>query len=256
MRRENPRMSLKDIAIQLGVDYGYVRNVHSRFVKAQVTAKGQASEPLLPFRVQGWYWWNAVPASWYGDCPVPVSDNRNGQRRFQGSSFSFIIHKNGDCFINPLFGGVGWKEEFEAWLRTWRAPDVAKLFMESLQEVGRKEYAFFTPGVPKNYKVTVKGVGTFSTDTTPYPDGTTEWRFDAGFQRSIEEAREIANMALSVASESTKSLGETNKAIGKFSEQLNLHYDVLNSMRDTLGKISGTIDTLGTPWVVRKLRKK
>jgi hypothetical protein len=114
--------------------------------------------------------------------------------------------------------------------------------MDSLQEIGKKEYAFDTPGVPKNYKITVKGVGTVHSDTTPYPDGTTEWSFDPGFERSIKEAREISNLALSVAS-------ETSAGLKKFSEQLNLHYTVLESMRDTLKEMS-------TPWIIRLLRPR
>lgn len=252
MKHENPWMKLKDIAIQLRVDYGYARNVYSKYVRDQVTAKGSAlspSGPQLPFVIQGWHFWNAVPASWYEAAPVEPSNNRNMQKRFQGSSFSVIIHKTGSTFIHPLFGGRGWKEDFERWLGTWRSPDEVRVFMDSLQEVGKKEYAFAAPGVPKNYKVTIRGVGSFHTDTTPYPDGTVEYSFDPGFQRTVTEAKEVANLALSVASEATKSLGSTNEALGKFARQLELHYQVLGSMRNTL-------KTMSTPWLLRVLRSK
>lgn len=241
MKRENPGMKLKDIATQLGVSYGHCRNVWSEFVRGEVTKKGGASGPLVPFNVHGWLFGNAVPSSWYSDCPVLPSDNRNLQKRHQGPSFVFIIHKTGSVFVNPIYGGSGWKEDLASWLGTWRHPDAVKLFMDSISETGRREYAMLTPGVPKNYKLHIKGVGTFSTDTTPFKEGSSEITFDPGFERSVKESKEIANLALSTSVAVSKSMDETKQVVADFSKQFALHYDVLRATKETMTGIGTTM---------------
>jgi hypothetical protein len=67
----------------------------------------------------------------------------------------------------------------------------ANLFVDSLQKVGKKHFAFHTPEIsPKKFCVNVKGVGKFKADQTPWPDGTLEFEVDPSGERSISQLRE------------------------------------------------------------------
>lgn len=169
----NPKLNLRQISQLTGISYGYTRKTWSQYARKQVTLKGMPRSPSFAtsFDVHGWFWWQQVPTEYYFSCPVEVSLNRNRQKVFRGSSrFSFVIFPSGHTYVYPFF--FGWREELERWLLTWRSGDDARLLLDNLVENGQKHFAVHTPDVPENIRVRIKGVGTFQTDKTPYPDGT------------------------------------------------------------------------------------
>jgi len=265
MKLAQPERSIKNIVTELRqkypkLNYSYARRVWSEYTREKVTNKGVKGNTLrgspstslsvgalpglvpgggLPFDVHGWSFGNHVTGRWYVACPGVMCDNRNEQKRFQGSWFSFVIHKQGKCAVYPLFNAPPdrWKGELEDWISSWMGVDAAKLFMMDLREDGRREYAFNTPGVPKNVKVRIRGLGTFSTDTTPFPNGTTEFTADPGFGKLIGEAREAANTAVQISRNALSVSAVTSEQLGKFAEQLELHYQVLMGIQKAIERL-------------------
>jgi len=86
---------------------------------------------------------------------------------------------------------MGWREELREWLLTWMDRDLVDLFMNSLVEHGKREVYWHTPGVPKKIRMRIKGIGSFVTDSTPYPDGTTEFEFDPKLMSRIERIERL-----------------------------------------------------------------
>jgi len=161
-----------------------------------------------------------VSAALYGACPVEPSVNRNGQKVFRGRKVSVVLHKNGDFFVYPFF--IGWDEEVTAFLSSWvpgGSPHVEAI-MRGLQEHGKKEIAFHTPGVPKNYKIRIKGVGTFKTDRTPYPDGTTEYEMDLGFEKRLSSIE--------------RNLEKFTNAMGQFAVAMSQHLALIEEIRSLI----------------------
>ena len=181
-RIHNPTLSLKQIASDTDVDYPYVRKIWSKYQRKLVTNKASA---FTPFSIQEFGFYCEGPTRWYRDCPLEASANRNGQKVFRGNYFSIVIHKKGSIFLYDYH--VDWKRYLREWLLTWMIPAEVKLFFDYLVEEPRKHIAFNTPGVPTNFKVTIKGVGTFTADKTPFPKGTMEYEFDPKFIQRIDK---------------------------------------------------------------------
>lgn len=60
------------------------------------------------------------------------------------------------------------------------------MFLNSLLASPRRDVAFRTPGVGTGYSVRIRGVGTFKTDRTPWPEGTTEFEMDPRFNQRLD----------------------------------------------------------------------
>jgi len=181
-RIHNPTLSLKEIALDTHVDYPYVRKIWSQYQRKLVTGKATA---FTPFSIQEFGFYCEGPTRWYWDCPLEASANRNGQKVFRGNYFSIVIHKKGSIFLYDYH--VDWKRYLREWLLTWMIPAEVKLFFDYLVEEPRKHIAFNTPGVPTNFKVTIKGIGSFTADKTPFPKGTMEYEFDPKFIQRIDK---------------------------------------------------------------------
>jgi len=155
------------------------------------TRRGPKSE--LPFGFHGWYWSGLWRRDLYGLCVGSVVANRNEMKRFVGSTFSFLMQKNGriSCF-EFVDDEAQMRCELLGWLRTWVLEEglaEALLKEANFAKVGAKSWAVSTPGVPKKICFRVKGVGSLKTDLTPYPDGTSEFELDPELDkrlRSIE----------------------------------------------------------------------
>ena len=183
----DPSVARTFLADLTGASYGTVRNVISQYVRKEVTSRGGPKE--FPFSVHGWYWSGLWRTGLYSVCPGVVV-NKNGMKRFAGSSFSLLLYQNGRVSVFP-FGDDErvWRSELLAWLQGW-IPEVglpeALLREANLQLVGAKSWAVHTPGVPKKICFRVKGVGSLKTDPTPYSDGTSEFELDPNFERRFQ----------------------------------------------------------------------
>ena len=122
--------------------------------------------------------------SWYRDCPVVPSSNRNMQKFFKSIYFSIIFHKNGSIFVYDYHRD--WKQELTGWLQSWMHEDEIPLFFDNLNLKDQKHYAVSAPGIPTNFKFKVTGVGAFTADKTPYPKGTMEYEIDPGFAKKLD----------------------------------------------------------------------
>lgn len=183
LKLQNPSVSLKQISMNVHCNYDYARRVWSKFVKKQVTIRGS---PFPPFDVHGWFKWTQVNPIIYESCPIEPSENRNRQKSWRGKRSSLVFHKKGSIHLYPYY--ADWEDEVRQFLLSF-VPDGlphVEAVMQSFKDHGRKEIAFHTPRVQKNYRIRIKGVGTFQTDATPYPDGTTEYVADLGHEKRLD----------------------------------------------------------------------
>jgi hypothetical protein len=186
--RNNPNISRKVLAEIVGAKYGTVRNVVSHYVRMQVTGR-QRPRPELPFSFHGFYWSGLWKSELYGVCPAGVVANRNGMKRFVGESFSFLLQKNGRVSVFPFADDENvWRRELLGWLKSWIVENgLAEALLKEANfcQVGRKSYAVSTPGVPQKINIRVKGVASFKTDPTPYPEGTSEVEIEPDFIKRL-----------------------------------------------------------------------
>lgn len=222
LKLQNPSMSLKEVKDNAGCSYAYAREVWSSYMRRQLTIRGS---PLSPLSVHGWFFWNAVPPVWLLNCPLEVSVNRNGQRVFRGRCVSAVFHVSGQVFVYPYF--MGWDLELRDFLLSWWNGERVDLFMGSLVEQGKKEVAFHTPNVPANFKVRVKGLGTFKTDTTPYPDGTTEYEIDPDFLKRLARLEKSQKEVFDV-------LSVVSRNLGVFGEGMKDHMKLIGSLQEVV----------------------
>ena len=184
----NPHLNLRQIAEYTKTTHGYARKVWSIYCRKKVTKKG---EPF-PFFVKTFGFWNEIQPRFYYECPIGPSDNRNLQKVYSTPYFSFVIHKNGSVFVYPFT--KDWRPLLRDWLLTWMDFDMVELLLSNLVMEPRKHVSFYAPGVPTKYRIKIKGIGTFSTDRTPFPKGTMEYEMDPFFERrlnSIEKTMKI-----------------------------------------------------------------
>jgi hypothetical protein len=185
--KRNPALSRRELSDITGAKYGHVRNVVSRYVRGEVTRRGSPSG--VGFGFHGWYWSGLWDSNLYGLCVGVVVANRNGMKRFQGESFSFLLHRNGRVSLFPIVDDEGvWRRELLGWLKLWVGNDglaEALLKPANFGLVGSKSWAVHTPGVPLKVNFRVKGVGSLKTDPTPFPDGTSEFELDPNLERRL-----------------------------------------------------------------------
>jgi len=180
---KNPHLSLKEIARKTNTQYPYVRKVWSQYKKKTYTIKGSPISPL-PFTTQDFGF--AVDGSkrWYLECPVVPSGNRNRQKVYRCAFFTAVFHVKGSVLIHPWH--EDWRGELRDWLDTWMLSTEADLFLEYINPLNQKHVCVPAPGVPVGYRFKVPGVGTLTTDRTPYPQGTLEYEFDPGFGPKLD----------------------------------------------------------------------
>ena len=182
---QNPNTSLKIIAKNEGAAYTYTRKVWAKYKRNAITNKRGALTTLFPFPFQVQDQGYAVdgPPRWYLECPLDASSNRNGQKVFKSPYYSVVFNKRGS--IQLYVYHVDWAKKLREWLSGWMVEDEPDIFFDYLQDRGGKHYAVDAPGVPKGYKFTVPGIGSFATDGTPYQKGTMEFEVDPGFDKRL-----------------------------------------------------------------------
>ena len=182
---QNPNVSLKIIAENEGASYNYTRKVWSKYQRNVITNKGGALRSLtpFPFQVQDQGYAIDGPPRWYLECPLEASSNRNAQKVFKSPYYSVIFNKRGSIQLYVFH--VDWEKKLKEWLSSWMVGDEPNIFFEYLTDRGGKHYAVDAPGVPKGYKFTVPGIASFSTDGTPYKNGTMEFEVDPGFDKRL-----------------------------------------------------------------------
>lgn len=253
-----PNFTLKKIAQLSGSSYGYARNVWSNYVRQQLTIRGS---PLTPMSVHGWFFWTQIRPDVYYGCPVEPSANRNLQKVWRGRKCSVVFHKSGSTFIYPYF--MGWDVELRDFLIGWVSdgkPQVDAI-MSSLKEHGKKEIAFHTPGVPRKFKFRIKGLGTFKTDSTPYPDGTTEYEIDPGFERRLINIQKVQKNLLRVQLGQVEYTKISTDAIKDFAVAMKEHVKLIETVQVVasnvqvlVSSVQLIVDSLGD--TVKQLGKK
>lgn len=229
----NPQTTLKDIAFFIKASHGYARNVWSEYCRARMTTK---AEPF-PFFVKTFGFWNAGPAWWYRECPVWPSDNRNLQKVYSTPHYSFVIHKPGTVFVYPFTRD--WKQRLEKWLSGWMDPDTVALFFDNLIRQPRRHVSFYAPGVPTKFKIRIKGIGTFATDTTPYPKGTMEYEMDPGFERRIHSLERGVDESVRVQRQIVGSMGTFARAMSEHYELIKELQSLVKALKDAVDAIKG-----------------
>lgn len=239
----NPRLSPAEIAKQLTTTVAYVYKVWSIFVRKQVKISrrakdGSLQEPVLPVHVHGWFYYNQVPRGWYRRCPYRVVDNRNRMKLARTRLYTFCIYPSGSIFVYPFFKELTeWKDLLRDRISYWLNDNEVQLFMDTLHVLGRKEFAFKTTGVPLNLNIRVKGLGSFKTETTPYPDGTTEFTVDPGFDKRINNLESNLRLLVQV----TRNQANT---LGTFKTSMNEHLALIRELRETTKGMKEAVDIL------------
>lgn len=186
-------ISLKIIAKNEGVNYGYARTSYAKYKRKLVTNKDQPIPPLdspFPFQVHNLGMFGEGSTRWYKECPVePSTTNRNAQKTYGTPHYSITFHKGGKYQIYRYT--VDWKKELKKWLSEWMDYEDRNVFFDYLIDSGGKHYCASTPGVPLGFKINVPGIARFETDKTPFPNGTTEMIMDAGFERRLNRIEGI-----------------------------------------------------------------
>ena len=242
---QNPNVSLKIIAKNECASYNYTRKVWSKYQRNIITNKGGALRSLtpFPFQVQDQGYALDGPPYWYRDCPLEASTNRNGQKVQKTPYYSIVFNKRGSVQLYVYH--VDWEKKLREWLSGWMVHDDLGVFFDYLTDRGGKHYAVDAPGVPKGYKFTVPGIGSFATDGTPYKKGTMEFEVDPGFDKrlaGIESAIWGQNKVMEVFSKAmtehvtlVKSLQEVahaqEKTTKQFGEAIREIVDMVKEMR-------------------------
>jgi len=228
---QNPNISLKIIAENEGAAYSYTRKVWAKYKRNIVQNKRGALTSLMPFpfQVQDQGFALDGPPYWYRDCPLEASSNRNGQKVRKTPYSTVVFNKRGS--IQLYVYHVDWEKKLREWLSEWMVGEDVIVFFDYLSDRGGKHYAVEAPGVPKGYKFTVPGIGSFSTDGTPYRKGTMEFEVDPGFDKrlaGIEKALLGQQDAMHVFAEGMKQHMVLIKSLQEVALDLK---DILKEMR-------------------------
>ena len=165
--------------------------------------------------------------SWYRDCPVDPSSNRNLQKVYKTNYFSVIFHKNGSVFIYDYH--KDWAKHLRRWLESWMHEDEVFMFFDHLVEEPRKHVGVYAPGIPTNIKFTIPGMGSFTADKTPYPKGTLEYEFDPGFVKRLGRMEKLMERQI-------ESTGIYAKGMEEHMSLILALQDVASSMRDSMSE--------------------
>lgn len=234
---QNPNVSLKIIAKNEGASYNYTRKVWAKYQRNTITNKAGALTPLdpFPFQVQDQGYAIDGPPRWYLECPLEASSNRNGQKVFKSPYYSVVFNKRGS--IQLYVYHVDWEKKLREWLSGWMVENETDIFFEYLTDRGGKHYAVDTPGVPKGYKFTVPGIGSFATDGTPYKKGTMEFEVDPGFDKRL------AGIEKAIIGQQDVMLQISN-AMTVFGEGMKEHMKLINALQEVAFELKDAVKEL------------
>lgn len=223
---QNPRVSLKDIALNEKTSHSYARNVWSQYKQKLVTNQGGPlpSIPVdFPFMVQNRGFTLNGPTYWYLNVPLAINNRRNLQKVHKTPYYSIVFHRRGSVQLYVYH--MDWQKKLRGWLSEWMHEDDLDVFFDFLIDRNGKHYTVNAPGVPRGYKFTIPGVGTFATDSTPFKKGTIEFEVDPGFEKrlySIESAL-MGQQSL---------LGNVASSLEIFGEGMRQHMALITSLQE------------------------
>jgi len=234
---QNPNVSLKIIAKNEGASYNYTRKVWSKYQRNVITNKGGALRSLapFPFQVQDQGFALDGPPYWYRDCPLEASANRNGQKVWKTPYYSVVFNKRGSVQLYVYH--VDWEKRLREWLSDWMVDEDVVVFYDYLTDRGGKHYAVDAPGVPKGYKFTVPGIGSFATDGTPYKKGTMEFEVDPGFDKRL------AGIENAVRGQQDVML-QISDAMTAFGEGMRQHMKLIEALQEVAFELKDAVKEL------------
>lgn len=212
---KHPSLSLKEIALKTNIRYTYVRQVWSLYKRKQYTIKGSALSPL-PFTTQNFGFVVSGIHRWYSECPVEPSNNRNRQKVYRSAYYTIVFHVKGSVLIHPWV--EDWAKELRRWLDTWMLSSEIDLFFDYVIPLSQKHVCIPAPGVTTGYRFKVPGVGTLTSDKTPYPSGTLEYEFDPGVIKKLDRIE--------------KQLSRVGDSMETFAIGMEQHMKLITSLQD------------------------
>ena len=166
---------------------------------------------------------------WYGKIAgrCVESRNRNGQRRFEGGLFSFVLHKPNPSNFGyaKLVLGVKTKKA-EYGLLSFKKFLIETLGLENAEMLYRQvapsapdpHVAIHAPNVTPKVRIRIPGVGSLRTDKTPWADGTVELELDRSEQIDF-----FKSLQADLMSKLTESFSSTMEKFAKsFRDELDL----------------------------------
>ena len=222
---QNPRVSLKEIALKEKTTHCYARQVWSKYKRNLVTIKGGPIPPIpqdFPFFVQNQGFTLNGPPRWYLEAPLAINNRKNLQKVHKSPYYSIVFHTRGSVQLYVYH--MDWQKELKIWLSEWMHPDDQDIFFDFLIDRNGKHYTVNAPGVPRGYKFTIPGVGTFATDSTPFKKGTIEFEVDPGFDKRLHGI-ESAMMGQSSL------LGKVANSLEIFGEGMRQHMVLITSLQ-------------------------
>ena len=120
---------------------------------------------------------------------------------------------------------MDWEKELGNWLSDWMSEDDLTVFFDYLIDRDGKHFTVDAPGVPKGYKFTIPGVGTFATDSTPFKKGTIEFEVDPGFDKRLNGIESALRGQQSL-------LGKVANSLEIFGEGMRQHMALITSLQE------------------------
>lgn len=133
----HPLETLKNVASELGVSYGYARRIWSQYLRREIKLKGMAYKPSFS---STHYWYNDLDPSWYDRAPMQMSDDISEKKTYRTSHYTFEIHPGGMSYFFvyfPEFRDI-WVRSLTAWLKTWLSESEVDQFMNTLYTMSRR----------------------------------------------------------------------------------------------------------------------
>ena len=216
---QNPRVSLKDIALNEKTSHSYARNIWAEYKQNLVPKQGGPIPPIptnFPFFVQNQGFTLEGPPRWYLQAPLAINNRKNLQKVHKTPYYSIVFHTRGSVQLYVYH--MDWRKKLEEWLSEWLHEDEQDVFFDYLIDRDGKHYTVSAPGVPRGYKFTIPGVGTFATDSTPFKKGTIEFEVDPGFDKRLAG---IENAILA-----------QTQVMGGFTEGMRQHMILIKSLQE------------------------
>jgi len=223
---QNPNVSLKDIAAKEGTNYDYARTVWAKYKRKLWGSKGGPIPPIpqpFPFLVQNQGFTLDGPTYWYLDAPLAINNRKNLQKVHKTPYYSIVFHKRGSVQLYVYH--MDWEKELGCWLSEWMSKDDLTVFFDYLIDRDGKHFTVDAPGVPKGYKFTIPGVGTFATDSTPFKKGTIEFEVDPGFDKRLNGIESALRGQQSL-------LGKVANSLEIFGEGMRQHMALITSLQE------------------------
>ncbi len=232
---QNPKLSLKVIASNEGTSHSYARNVWSEYRQKLVTLEGGPIPPVpadFPFLVQNQGFTLDGPTYWYIDAPLAINNQKNRQKVHKSPYYSIVFHTRGSVQLYVYH--MDWEKELRNWLSDWMHKDDLIVFFDHLIDRDGKHFTVDAPGVPRGYKFTIPGVGTFATDSTPFKKGTIEFEVDPGFDKRLR----VMESAL-VGQQQV--LGQIANSLNTFGEGMKQHMALISALQEVAFSMNETL---------------